>query len=438
MAWANKWLSTGLGLSLTLAGCATSPNSCCDCHPKIPGRSADVLPVCYRAELADGANVGLLVTAYSDSLRNPRALPIYRCLGVQACQCLAVEASPLGNVLDREAQIALQQAEARKLGRDKARQAATFKAQMLTYLAQEDRNRSAGRALDAYFNLGEAEAGADILQSSLVQVADALAKARALKATGLPADDASLYRQQLDLQARGAKLQIQIQQLNSELRTLLGFESCPAVWQFSPVDAFHLVADPLDPDEAVAVGLSHRPELLLLRRLEDELCAGNLDSVGQQLRALSAALGQGPAAHFPKLQQLLAKLCASSDATPELRRQQVSEYRAARERAVAEEIRQAVQTVQGQLSVVVLTAQRADSLHDAVKEAEEKEVKGADGFAQTTEAKVEWHKARRDVVSEISRLQRAKVQVRRAQGILPAECSRAGIAASEDAACVGR
>ncbi len=290
----------------------------------------------------------------------PRAIPVYRCLSARDCQCLAVEASPLGNLLDRESQLSSQQASARKIGRNKALQATDLKVQMLTYLAQEDRNRSAARALDAYYNLGEAEAGADILQRSLTQVANALTTARELKAKGLPADDTALYRQQLDLLVREAHLQVRTQQLNSELRTLLGFEPCPADWQFSPVDAFRVALDPLDPDGAVAFGLARRPELLLLRQLEDELCSGNLDAIGKQLQALNAALGQTPA-HCPKLQQLLAKLCGSSDADREVRQQQVSEYRAARERAVAEEIRQAVQTVQGQVEVVILTVQRADS-----------------------------------------------------------------------------
>lgn len=417
------WLSAALGVSLTLAGCATGRQFFCDCHPEVPGRSPEVLPVCSRQGLKAEPGLGVLAAVYAAILRKPPTHPIYRCLGVRSCQCLAVEASPLGNLLDRESQAAWQQAEARRCGGAKARQAATLKTQMLTYLAAEDRNRSAGRALDAYYNLGEAEAGAAILQLSLAQVTDALDKARALKAKGLPADDLSLHRNQLDLQARAARLQVRIQQLNSELRTLLGFEPGMPAWRFWPIDAFQLDADLIDADEAVAVGLGRRPELLLLRLLEDELCGGNLDTVRQQLSSLNAALGQGPSAHCPKLHQLLTKLCAGSDAEPDVRRQQVSEYRAAREREVVEEVRQAVGTVEGQIRVVVLTAQRADSWRVAVQEAEEKEAKGANGFAQTTEAKVEWYKARRDVVSEIARLQRAKARVRQAQGVLPAECS---------------
>jgi hypothetical protein len=424
MTGAHGWLSAALGVLLTLVGCATAPRYCCDCHPDMPGRRPEGFPVCSRRGLEVESSLPHFVTSYLDILRQPQTLPIYRQLGCQSCQCLAVEASRLGNLLDRESEVALKQVEVRRCGGEKALQAARLKAQMLAYLAEEDRNRSAGRALDAYYQLGEAEAGADILQLSLAQVADALGKARALKAKGLPADDASLHRQQLDLQARSARLQVRIQQLNSELRTLLDFEPCTPAWQFWPIDAFRLSTDRIDADEAVAIGLTYRPELLLLRLLEDELCDGNLETVRQQLQSLNAALGQGPSAHCPKLQQLVAKLCGSSDAELDVRRQQMSEYRAAREREVIEEIRQSVETVVGQIQVVVLTAQRAESWRAAVQEAEEREAKGANGFAQTTEAKLEWYKARRDVVSEITRLQRAKVQVRQAQGVLPVECSR--------------
>jgi hypothetical protein len=53
---------------------------------------------------------------------------------------------------------------------------------------------------------------------------------------------------------------------------------------------------------------------------------------------------------------------------------------------------------------------------------EEKETKGVGSFADTTDAKVEWQKVRRNVVEEIITLQRARVRLRQAQGILPLQC----------------
>src|SRR6185437_7967971 len=133
---AHGWLSLAL-LSLSLAGCATSSPCGRDCHPDVPGRTVEVLPVCGRSELETTSNAGTLLAAYAETLGKPRAIAVYRQLSVRECQCLAVEASPLGNLLDQESQLSIQQAKARKIGRNKAQQAAGLKVQMLTYLAQE-------------------------------------------------------------------------------------------------------------------------------------------------------------------------------------------------------------------------------------------------------------------------------------------------------------
>jgi hypothetical protein len=372
-----------------------------------------VLPLSSRSDLI----AELKPFAFSPSLIPP-VTPAYRMLSAQQCQCLAAETSALAGMLDLEGHAG--KADACKLCAKKAQKGGAFKADLLSYWAREDRNRSAAKALDVYYRLGETEASADIVLASLSVVRSALEKARALKAKGLqlPFDDTALYRQQLDLETRKVKGAVQIQQLNGELRRLLAFAPHQTTWQFWPVDAFHVSDDQLDPEKEVAVGLGSRPLLLLLNLLETELNEGDPATVKKLLATVNGALGQ--AGTCPCLKKLVTLLCspAASECERELRRQQLAIYRADREREVVEDIRQAVQNILGEKTVVVLAQQQVESWYGRVKQAEEKEAKGLGSFADTTDARINWLKARRTLLEEITNLQRAWVQLRQAQGIL--------------------
>ncbi len=298
---------------------------------------------------------------------------------------------------------------------------------ILYYMALEDRNRSGAEALDKYYQLGAAEGDLDIVRKSLASADLVLAKVRSLKAQGLEAtlDDAKLYAQQLDLQAQSVRLRLSIEQLNSDLRVVLDFCPSDAEWRFWPSDAFEVAAEPNSPMAAVAVGLANRPELVLLGLLEKDLSSDNESAAQQLLRALSGALAMSKSPPLcPKLHMLLTLLCSPCDDTRELqiRQAQLREYHARREREVVEQIGQAVRTIQGQMEVVVLARRQAKSWEARVGEAEDKEKKGVGSFAETTDAKGEWFKARRKIVEETANLQRARVLLHQAQGVLTAEC----------------
>jgi len=399
--------TTALGALLVLTGCHTT---CCF-NGGVPNSGPEMLPLCDRhCEI---------VAELKPSPIQP-ITPAYRMLSAQQCQCLAAETSAVANMLDLEAQAGTEKAEARKLCAEKARKGASFKADVLTYWALEDRNRSAAKALDLYYRLGQTEANADIVLASLSEVQSALKKARALKAKGLqlPLDDTALHRKQLDLEAAKVKGAAQIQQFNGELRRLLAFAPIQTTWQFWPVDAFHVSDDQVDPEKAVAVGLASRPLLLLLNLLETELNEGDPATVKKMLATVNGALGQNGAC--PCLKKLVTQLCSpdASECERELRRQQLAIYHADREREVIEDIRQAVQNILAAKNVVVLAQQQVDSWYGRVKQAEEKESKGLGSFADTTNARMNWLKARRTLLEEITNLQRAWVQLHQAQGIL--------------------
>ncbi len=276
--------------------------------------------------------------------------------------------------------------------------------------------------------MGAAEGDLDILQKSLKSAALTLAKAHSLKAQGLDVvlDDAKLYAQELDLQAKGVRARLNIDQLNSDLRVALDFCPPEADWRFWPADAFNVSDEPVSLATAIAVGVANRPELILLGILEKELNSDNQTTVAQLLRAISGALAMSKSPpHCPKLQMLLARLCAHcNDDTRELQilQAQLHEYHAHREREVVEKIGQAVRTISSQTEVVELARREAKRWEEKLKEAEDKDQKGVGSFAETADAEGEWLKARRKIIEETANLQRARVLLHQSQGILPAEC----------------
>lgn len=415
MVWRQVWMPAAI---LLISGCAGR-----HCHmPAVaPGHGPDCLPPGARGDFS--ADLQAVVGSLRGTLTTSPPYHAYRLLFARQCQCLAADASAQANIFNLEGQFTLQKADESVCHKKKIQEGADLKATALNYLALEDRNRSAAKALDLYYRLGEAEAGADILQATLVQVGDALEKARAIKAKGLqvPVDETALHRQHLDVQTQTIKLRLQIQQFNGELRRLLAFAPCDGDWQFWPAEAFHISPDCVEIEQAIAVGLSNRPILLLLDLLQTELNTGDPAIVRQMLTTINNMLGQD--AQCPCLKKLLTILCGQEEER-ELRLQQLAVYRADREREVVEDIRHAVRAIHAQREALLLAHQKTQSWHARVKEFEEKEAKGLGAFTDTADARVNWLKARRAVAEEATNLQRAWVQLRQAQGVLPLECTQ--------------
>jgi len=429
MARSRVQVLAGLCLIVSLAGCAhVTHSSLPSSAPGVRGASPDDLPVCARGEVTVDLAGPLLPVPAPETLGRLTGSPPYHLLGDQECLCRAVNASTMANLKDLEQQaISVREEKDPKNCKGGESAEAQLQHTILYYLALEDRNRSGAEALDKYYQLGAAEGDLDIVRKSLATADSVLAKARNLKAQGLEVtlDDAKLHGQQLELQAQSVRLRLSIEQLNSDLRVALDFCPSDAEWRFWPSDAFEVVAEPISPMAAVAVGLANRPELVLLGMLEKELNSDNQSAVQQLLRALDGALAMSKSPPLcPKLHMLLTLLCTPCDDDRELRirQAQLHEYHAHREREVVEQIGQAVRTIQAQMQVVVLARHQAKSWETKVGEAQDKEKKGVGSFAETTDAEGEWFKARRKIVEETANLQRAWVLLHQAQGILPAEC----------------
>lgn len=416
-------LLAGLWLLVSLAGCEHGHYGQFCASPT----SESLLPRVERGSIEADLNQARVPVRADEVLnRKPKQFPPYRALSARQGQCLAAAASTQGNLLDEERQSAAARA-AQHCFKRKSGSQSSVKELILTYSALEARNQSAGTALEIYYTLAELEGKWELLQQSLTILDDNLAKTKDLMKQGLrvPVEYEELFRQRIALQDNETRLETGIQKWNGELRRLLGFETGPDEWRFRPTLDFEIAAPPLDIEQAVATGKTRRPQLILLRELQTMLDADSLPMVQGLLTAVNALLGME---EKPKhlLLAALGKCLCHDHAEEATSLRQLQEYLAERERIVVTEIRQAARDAQSQLELAVLAGERVRSWHTKILDLESKEAKGLASSGDTLAARLEWLKARGDLIKEMSAWHIAHAKLKQAQGVLVEECSSLG------------
>ena len=357
------------------------------------------------------------------------AAPTYQPLPALACQCRAAWTSNAANLLDREGDAVEQENQAGCLGPGrKVQEQANLKETILHDSALEVRNDAAGAALELYYRLAEAEAKSGVVLASIKEIDDALARTQELKAKGLkpPVEIEVLRRQRFDLLSDQARLQLRIEELNGGLRVLLGPDDCANNVRLWPVCPWHTVADLVDPHAAVAEGMAHRPELLLLRAVSARLDATTLSVVRQLLTSVNGLLGM---AQKPPTCAALARLAGSlgctspaTEAELEARRAELDQYRQERERQVRDTILADVRALPFQRDLLALAGAQVSAWQDEVRDLEDREARGIASYAEVSKARLEWLRARAKVIEEAAAWERAVVKLKRDQGVLVLEC----------------
>jgi hypothetical protein len=378
------------------------------------------LPEVVRGDL-EAALLGVAAVAPAPAVTE---LKTYRALTPEQCAARAAHAANLANLYQLEAETAPE----RPHHPSRAR---CTRQSILNLVALEARNRSAGAALEAFYDLARAEAGDDLGSQGLDAVRGAVRKTEdILKGKLRPAVELDVWqRQQYRLRTDQVQGRNQIEQLNARLRGLLGLSGSPNSIYFWPqIDA----AGPpevADIEGAVASALGQRPELRLLRCLVQDLDIDTLSAVRPLLQTVSPLLGNRPAADHA----CLAVLCAVTPAGPvrerevTIRRQQLEELLAERERVIANEVRQAAHDLNAHRRLADLARQQAKSGHNKVDDLERRGAKGLASFADIALARLEWLKARGEVVAELVAVRVAEVRLKQAQSFWGQEgCASAG------------
>ncbi len=341
----------------------------------------------------------------------------FRVLEAVQCQCLAATHAPLANLLHAESQLALRRA-ANQGAQDGMAQSVL--ADLLELRALEDRNEKAALADELFYRLVEADYSRALSQRSLHEIDRALDNLEQLKRKGLLpiADDGKLRRQKLDLLDRRAGLQSSIRQLDGQLCMLLGIQSDPLA-PLSPAADLGVVVAAIDPVAAVSQGLAGRADLRAIATLKNNLSVDTVSAIRSGLQRVDALLGGSAAGG-----SILARLWARGDDSGELpaRREQLRQLYDQQSRSAAEEISAAAFDVETNLRQIGLAKDKLDSWQEELRRLQSK--RQTDGVTEfdVSAAQIELFQAENALVHQIIQWKIAETKLKKAQGVLAADC----------------
>jgi hypothetical protein len=402
-----------LAAALTLCvGCA---QRCCNHnHASQPISAEYGLPTVERSRI-----IGEVALA-SHAVELADASLEYRGLTAAEAQCLAVENSAIGKLLDRERWSSCVQHQ-----HGKNRRARCLQLSVLRAASMEARNKSGADALKLYYGIAEVEAGIDAVDDGLTKIDEATAKIAQLKKQGVvvPFDATEFERRRITLESKRADLLATRIKLNTQLRTLLGFENHPGAPLLFPTDPLTASDEPIDVEVAVAYGLATRGELQVLRILacaDPETATETIRSLLGEVHGLA-----GMALKAAACKQLLKQIFGN-DCEPATRRNQVAELHRSRSDQLAGEIRAAVETVLARRRQAALAQEQVASWGRRIHELSQRRTTGDASFVELIQAELQEVESRNAVTAAVLELKRAEVTLRELQGALAAECCGIG------------
>lgn len=346
----------------------------------------------------------------------------FRGLDDRSCILLAAKQSRFGNLLDRENEkpsihVLLGKRDCPDGARDELLR------ELRRLAALEARHRDAAESLDRYYQLADAEARTELLANGLKSFDDLRALAPRLRAAGLPVpDEDELTRQRAKLLGELESAEAGIKLLNVDLQSRLGLpvKGTERLW---PIGPFEIASAAPDTEAAVARALERRADLQFLRALYLGANADTLPILGEQLKTMHALAGVAAPAipsglAASRREKFLAEWKSASQAEIAIRKQQLFDLIADREKLAAAEVRTATLQMDGAARRIALAKGRAESWKAKIDSAA-KDDKAFDRLP----LELEWYKARADLVQEVMAWHRWHARYRAALGTLLDESS---------------
>ena len=287
------------------------------------------------------------------------------------------------------------------------------------FSAQEARNRAAGAALALYYKILELELQSDVLANSIVELVAMMQLNEKLIEKGFKqtAEGFELKKQRIELEADRTRLRSGLQKLNAELKSLLAIDSgTPGL--LLPADQVRVVPDPLDPEQAVQLGLMRRADLNLLRCLASAIDHRTLQTVRKALIGIAPPLAAVVHASEQLVPALLPFISAMAKAEVAATRAQLLGLLQDREREAAKEIRTAAEEWTTARALVAIARLRFQLHQDRVDDLVKKSASGQGVEAELRKAKLEWLKAESELIGEIAKWKRADIKARETMGLL--------------------
>jgi hypothetical protein len=335
----------------------------------------------------------------------------------QSTQCRAAEKSGTAAMMESEYQALATQ---NCLHRNS--KSTQMKKTMLRHASVEARNLASGTALELYYRLAELEAKSDLLRGGLATVEEALTELRKAKEQGLkvPPELAKLENRQLELAADLTRAQLGIEQINGELGRLLGWHELGLSGHVWPVDTFSVTPRRDDLDAAVALGLSQRAQLNLIRSLRDDVDVRTLPTMLLLLRSYNGFLGMGRSETFISFMTGSVSPGAQSDV--DKRRRQMDEMLQEQEYVVAQEIRLALHTIDAKTKLVALAKEKITTAQARLKDLQDKRERGTASALDVSTQRLVLGQAQGELIQEVMAWHTAGAKLKQAQGLLALEC----------------
>ena len=303
------------------------------------------------------------------------------------------------------------------------RKQAKLAAELQGHASDEIKNQTAALALTAYFRLAEARVQSSLLRQAVAPIDTLAAQVAELRRQGLPVPDDSdkLPQQRNRLEADRVKLDLLQSGLVEQLHQVVGKAACLPPCSCSTIttiEVFHVEELAIDEAEAVAIGLKFRSDLNLLRSALCNLEPGTLPVIRQVMLGLSSLLA-GPARRcIPILECVPLLLPGLSSKEVEKVSKQLQMVLDERKRQTISEIRQAVRTIHAQQDSIRLARERETMAQRKLDEAEENARVKRGKPAAVPLARQDLLKARGEVIHEVIEWEIARVNLRKAQGLL--------------------
>ncbi len=302
-------------------------------------------------------------------------------------------------------------------GTNKARQELMEQVRKLT--AEELRNQNVAAALELFWKLkanlekcrllalGKAE-----LQAQLARLDEAVT--RELRA---PRDRDELILKLSRLRTDELTLYAGLEQLNDQLALLIGWKS-PKSPAFQPESSLHVVPEAIDPCQAVQVGLHERPDLRLLRTLENNIDSRTLPVVQRWMTTISPLLGSIQVKSLIEL--VLRGITVMPVDDPEVKdvRKQMQTVRELRERQARTEIQRQVEIVQLKYQNAVETQHRLEIQRTRLGAVQEKVDKELTSVAELSPIRLDLWQAEADMIQAAVDWELARIELCRVQGLL--------------------
>jgi hypothetical protein len=236
----------------------------------------------------------------------------------------------------------------------------------------------------------------------------------------VPPELAQLQKQQLELAGDLTSAQLGIRQINGELARLLNWHELGLTGYVWPVDSFQVTETHDDSEAAVAFGLARRAQLTLIRAVGADVDATTLPTMMLLLRSYTGFLGMGRSESFVSF--MGAGVTPAKQNQVGKRRQQTDDLLREQEFVVAQEIRQAIHTIDAKARLIALAQDKNKLAQDKLSDLQDKKKRGLASVLDVSAQRLVLAQSKGELIQEVMAWHTARAKLKQAQGLLAIEC----------------